>query len=61
MMTESELYTSNAKLKEKESLISVMEPSNKKMCVNLENKLEESKKQNQVIYMLYLYSKLFFS
>lgn len=59
MMTESELYTSNAKLKEKESLISVMEPSNKKMCVNLENKLEECKKQNQVIYMLYLYSKLF--
>lgn len=48
--TEAKLHVSQAKLKDRESLISVMEPANKKQCVTLENKLEQYKRQNQVLY-----------
>lgn len=48
MVTEAELHASQAKLHERESLISIMEPNNKKICVGLENKLEECKRQNQL-------------
>ncbi|XP_015922243.1 mitotic spindle assembly checkpoint protein MAD1 [Parasteatoda tepidariorum] len=45
---EVELQASQAKLKERESLISVMEPANKKICLSLESKLEECRKQNEI-------------
>lgn len=52
MLSEAELQASQAKLKERESLISVMEPANKKMCVTLENKLEQYKRQSQVLLFI---------
>ncbi|XP_055943246.1 mitotic spindle assembly checkpoint protein MAD1-like [Argiope bruennichi] len=48
MNTEAELQTSKAKVKERESLISVMEPANKKLRMSLENKLEKCRQQNEL-------------
>ncbi|KAG8182774.1 hypothetical protein JTE90_023408 [Oedothorax gibbosus] len=48
MHTEVELQASLAKVKERESLISVMEPANKRMCTTLENQLEKAKRQNEL-------------
>ncbi|CAL1287788.1 unnamed protein product [Larinioides sclopetarius] len=48
MNTEAELQASKAKVKERESMISVMEPANKKLRMSLENKLEKYRQQNEL-------------
>ncbi|GIY73955.1 mitotic spindle assembly checkpoint protein MAD1 [Caerostris extrusa] len=50
MNTEVELQASQAKVKERESFISVLEPANKRICLNLENQLTNSRKQNEIDY-----------
>lgn len=45
---EAELLVSNAKIKDKEGVISLMEPANKKVCMHLENELENCKRQNEL-------------
>lgn len=48
MVTTAELRASKAKLKETESTIGAMEPSNKRICIDYESKLEEYKKKSEV-------------
>ncbi|KFM77083.1 hypothetical protein X975_13615, partial [Stegodyphus mimosarum] len=45
---EVELQASKAKLTERESYISVMEPANKKLCLSLETKLDQYRKQSEL-------------
>ncbi|GFT32934.1 uncharacterized protein TNCV_1598801 [Trichonephila clavipes] len=45
LYTEAELQASKAKIQERESMISVLEPASKKLRVNLENELERYKRQ----------------
>lgn len=45
---EAELLVSNAKIKDKEGVISLMEPANKKACMDLQNELENCKRQNEL-------------
>ncbi|GFS85552.1 mitotic spindle assembly checkpoint protein MAD1 [Nephila pilipes] len=48
MYTVAELQTSKAKIQERESMISVLEPASKKLRVSLENELERYKRQAEL-------------